>query len=437
MSDSKLFNRNYLLLFQGQTVSHIGTAMSMAAMLFWLKNISESALLVSLLGVAAIVPGMILNPFGGVLADNVSRKKIIVIGDIAIGVANVAFGCMMFFELLPNSTIIVLAFFITAFGGCVGAFFGPASTALLPDIVPKDKLAPASGALDGITQGSKLIGNILGGVLYRVIGAPLTIIVDGITYIFSGISESFISVEESHNTKSKEKQEVRKIFSKIRSDLIGGVKHVKGNKKLIMLLVCSVIAEVPFAPLVIVLPFYVENTLGVTSDWYGFIVAALFVGVILGNVLSGFIKIADENKKHAVWLSIVGAGAGLMLLGTANGPVVSLAYICLSGLFLGYLAVVVKVGIQINTPSEFKGRVFGLLNSLTSVIILFNVVISGILIDQLGQDMSRFFLVGGLVVASFSLLVMFSRDLKLAFCDTSATATDDEVTGDSLAANEG
>lgn len=432
MSDSKLFNRNYLLLFQGQTVSHIGTAMSMAAMLFWLKNVSESALLVSLLGVAAIVPGMLLNPFGGVLADNISRKKIIVFGDLLIGLANVGYGCLMYFELVPVNTIIILAFCITVLGGSVGAFFGPASTALLPDIVPKDKLAPASGALDGITQGSKLIGNILGGVLFRIIGAPLTIIVDGITYIFSGLSESFIKVDESHRKSSEEKAEVGKALSKIRGDLSGGVSYVRNHRSLVMLLICSVIAEVPFAPLVIVLPFYVENTLGVTSDWYGFIVAALFVGVILGNVCSGFVKVADKHKKHAVWISIIGTGGGLALLGTAFNPFLAMAYICLSGLFLGYLAVVIKVGIQLNTESEFRGRVFGLLNSLTSVVILVNVVVAGVFIDQLGQDMSRFFWVGGVIFASFSFLVMFSSDMRRAFVDAGDATEQDEA----LAVNE-
>jgi DHA3 family macrolide efflux protein-like MFS transporter len=414
MSD-KLFNRNYLLLFQGQMVSHIGTAMSMAAMLFWLKNAAESALLVSLLGVAAIVPGMLLNPFGGVLADNVSRKKIIVTGDVLVGLANLGFGCIMFFELASTSTIILLAFFVTIFGGSVGAFFGPAAAALLPDMVAKDKLHAASGALDGATQASKLIGNILGGVLFRVLGAPLTIILDGITYILSGISESFIKVKETAKPKREQSAKVGHVFRRIREDLAGGVSYVRGNRGLIMLMVCSIIAEMPFAPLVIVLPFFVENTLGVTSDWYGFIVAALFVGVILGNVASGIVKLRDEHRKHGVWLSIVGAGGGLMLLSIATQPVFALAYIALAGIFLGYLGVMIKVGIQLNTPSEFKGRVFGLLNSITSVIILVNVVVSGILIDRMGQDMSRFFLFGGLIVALFSLLVIFSRSLKQAF----------------------
>lgn len=415
MSNDKLFNRNFFLLFHGQMVSHIGTAMSMAAMLFWLKNAAESALLVSLLGVAAIVPGMLLNPFGGVLADNMSRKKIIVTGDILVGLANLAFGCIMFFELASTHTIIILAFFVTIFGGSVGAFFGPAATSLLPDIVVKDKLHAASGALDGVTQAAKLVGNILGGVLFRVLGAPLTIIIDGLTYIFSGICASFIKVKNAAAPKREESAQVGRVISRIRADLTGGVSYVRSNRGLVMLMVCSIIAEMPFAPLVIVLPFFVENTLGVTSDWYGFIVAALFVGVILGNVASGIVKLRHEQKKHGVWLSIVGAGGGLMLLGTATNPVVALAYIAIAGIFLGYLGVMIKVGIQLNTPAEFRGRVFGLLNSITSVIILLNVVVSGILIDRMGQDMSRFFLVGGLIVALFAIPVILSRPLTKAF----------------------
>jgi len=81
MMPARLLNKNFVLLFQGQLVSQIGSSIYMIALIFWLKHATESATLIGLLSMTATLPGVLLGPFGGTVADLFSRKMLIVVGD--------------------------------------------------------------------------------------------------------------------------------------------------------------------------------------------------------------------------------------------------------------------------------------------------------------------------------------------------------------------
>ena len=194
MKPTRLFNRNFVLLFQGQFVSQIGISLNLIALLFWLKHATDSATLMGLLSMASMLPGVLLGPFGGTVADRISRKLIIVVGDVLNGVLVVTIAVLMF--TLPDGTdLIVTVLFIEAIvAGTVMAVFRPAVSAAIPDLVPESKIEAANGLYQGSFQAALLIGQAIGGLLYRVLGAPLVMLIDGISYLLSALSESFIDL---------------------------------------------------------------------------------------------------------------------------------------------------------------------------------------------------------------------------------------------------
>ena len=75
MPTNKLFNKNFILLFQGQLFSQVGTLVYTVGLVFWLKKTTESATVISLFFIAGAIPSILLGPFGGAVADSYPRKK--------------------------------------------------------------------------------------------------------------------------------------------------------------------------------------------------------------------------------------------------------------------------------------------------------------------------------------------------------------------------
>ena len=129
-------NRNFLLLWQGQVVSQIGTQLFLVIVVLSLKQITNSPTLVGLFMMAYTIPAVLLGPLGGALADRYSRRMVLVAGDLIRGL--ILIGIALALWRSPHSVhIIVVSFFIySVVDGTVGAIWLPASMSVLPDLVP-------------------------------------------------------------------------------------------------------------------------------------------------------------------------------------------------------------------------------------------------------------------------------------------------------------
>ena len=145
-----------------------------------------------LLAMVGLLPTLILGPFGGALADHFSRKKIIVFCDLISG-AVVCCTALLIFNFPDRLDLIVPVLFIGAVvNGITMSVFRPAVSAFIPDLVPLHRLAMANGLIQNAFMIVAMLGQALGGVLYRVLGAPLLMLIDGFSYLLSALSESFI-----------------------------------------------------------------------------------------------------------------------------------------------------------------------------------------------------------------------------------------------------
>ncbi len=410
MQHERLFNRNFFLLWQGQLVSQIGSQAFAIAMMFWIKHATGSATLMGMIMMVSMLPSVILGPLGGAFADRYSRRSIIIFSDLLSGIAVLALAGLMFLAPDTNDLIIVWLFAVSVLVAVVGSFFRPAISASIPDLVPKAKVTAANSLNQFSVQLATFIGQGAGGVLFRLLGAPVLFLVDGLTYLFSALSESFIKIPQTFREKSEERANV---FAEFKSDIAEGLHYVWKRTGLRNLLFGAAFLNFFSMPIILLLPFYVEDFLKARPDWYGFILAAFGVGAMLGYLAAGVLRLSGQARSVAMVIVLFCQTLGLGSLGIITIPVVALLAMFLIGIMNGFFNVNIMTVLQISTPSEIRGRVFGLLNTISMGLSPIAMALSGVIADLTNQNIPAIYVTCGIITASLSIPITANKEFRL------------------------
>jgi len=405
----KLLNRNFLLLWQGQSISRLGTQGFLVAMLFWVKHATESATTMGLLQMFSTLPAVFLGPIAGTFADRQSRRKILILSDFMRGIAVLSLAALLFFSEFPDEVILIWLFIVAVFNATVSAFFEPAITASIPSLVPEEKISSANSLGQLSFQLSVFIGQGLGGTFYRLLGAPLLFLVDSVTYLFAAASETFINIPQVLPEKS---DDWRKQFNAFKHDLVVGVQYVWERRGLRTLVFVSAFLTFFTTPIIILLPFYIEDVLQVKIDWYGFLLAAYGLGTVAGYLFAGAIKIGGKTRGQLMLFFIVAEAFGYGLLGLVSTPVVALALAAIGGFASGYFTINLITILQITTKSEVRGRVFGLLGTISAGLAPIAMGLAGVIADLLNQNIRLIYLSCGLIMTALTIFVTFNQDFR-------------------------
>ncbi|UCC38350.1 MAG: MFS transporter [Candidatus Aminicenantes bacterium] len=406
---TRLLNRNFFLLWQGQLVSQLGSQAFFIAMMLWIKHQTGSASLVGLIMMISMLPFVILGPIAGTFADHFSRRKIIIFCDILSGIPVLILAFLMFNVPEASNFLIVCLFFVSLTLGIIRSFFNPAISASIPDIVPHEKVSAANSMNQSSNQISLFIGQALGGYLFVTFGAPLLFLIDGITYLFSAFSETFIKIPQ----KIPEKSEVwRDKLSQFKSDTIGGFRYVWRNTGIRAFFFAAAIINFFSIPIIVLLPFYVEDFLHLKADWYGYILASFGFGSLIGYGLAGTLKIKGPVRSKAVISALILMASCLPILSIVNVGLLALILMTTIGILNGFLNINIFTILQTAVPSEIRGRVFGLFITITSGLTPISMGLSGVIADLLNQNIPLIYATCGITTLLLCILVSFSKDLR-------------------------
>ncbi|MFW5800252.1 MAG: MFS transporter [Spirochaetota bacterium] len=411
----RLFNKNFVLLWQGQLVSQIGNQAYRIAIMFWLMQVTESSTLMGIIMMFSFLPAFFISPIAGTIADIYSRKKIIILSDIIGGAVLTLFAVFMLYldsnpELNWNNNpatitlVVVFLFIVSILIGVLNSFFMPTIGAVIPDIVPKNKIMKANSLKLISRHLSRFIGQSAGGVLFRIIGAPLLLLIDGLSFIFSAVSESFISIPQL-SAEDKKADLKANLIRSFKREFLEGFRYAWNNKGLRNLIFVIAFINFLFMPIIILLPFHTENYLNVTADWYGFMMAADGLGIVLGAMLTSNINVSGKKRSIFTLISLFISSAATILLGITRIPLLALLCIFISGFFIGIVAVTIEAIAQISSPAKIRGRVLGFITMINSGIIPMAMGISGIIGDLLNHNTPLIFIVSGCIAVLLSILV--------------------------------
>lgn len=401
-SPKKLFNKNFALLWQGQLISQIGSQAFSIAALFWTKNQTDSATLVGVLLMLSVLPQVLLSPLGGTFADRHSRKKIIVVCDLISGLFMVSLAGIFFFFPGLNDLLFIGLLIATLVLSAVKSFFNPAAYAAIPDIVTSKHVAAANSSLQILVQLSALLGTGIGGILFRLLGAPLLFLLNGAGYLFSGFLGSFM------NIRRVEKSE--KNISSFKQDIVDGFRYIFGDLGLRATFYVFALLNFFISPIYVILPYYVEDVLKVNADWYGYVASAFGVGAIIGYVLVGWLKPKGTVRRNAILFAFFCSACLVLLLSIVNQPVIALLCFATLGILNGYTSITLITQIQTSIDPDMRGRVLGNFMTLTGAVVPVALGITGVLIDVLNKNIVLMLTVCGFALVALSISLLLNRN---------------------------
>jgi MFS family permease len=371
--------RNFVLLWQGQLVSHLGNQAFLIATTFYVLEVTASASLVAGAMMAATIPVVMLAPVGGTVADRHSRRSILVCADFLRASAIGGLAAVLLWQPDLTSRHIVLIITVAAFNGIMSALFAPAFQALVPDLVPIDRLATANAINQMSTQTSMLIGQALGGVLYVAWGPAPLLVLDAVTFAYAGIATWFLPADRP---VAQATASLRLGIARYAADTRAGIAYVWRRTDMTSVLLIFAGVNCLFMPAFVLLPFYTREVLGAGPEWYGFLLSGSGIGALAGSIAASVTLRKVRATSAVVRLCLSGVAAGVMLLAASASPWVALAAFIAIGLLSSIINVTVLTAFQSAVPPAVRGRVMALVIAVSTAAVPIGMGLGGVLGDR-------------------------------------------------------
>ena len=356
--ENKLFTRDFTLVVVGQIISLFGNAAVRFALPLFLLNQTGSSALYGTVMACAFVPSIVLSPVGGLVADRVNKRNVMVILDFSTA------GLLLFFLLLMDRVSLVLALAVTLMllYGIAGAY-QPVVQASVPVLVGQKQIIRANAVINVVGSFASLLGPVLGGILYSVYGLIPVLEVCIVSFIVSAVMELFIRIPYR-------KQEAKgRIWQVVRRDMAESIHFIYKEKPLIgkgVFVVCGMNLFLS-AMIVVGLPYLITEVLPFTAvqanRLYGYAQGVMAAGGIAGGIGAGVMADRLQIKRAGDMLiagSICVFPVGLALLWFRSGMAVylTITVCCFAILLISTIfSVQVMSFVQTQTPENLIGKV--------------------------------------------------------------------------------
>jgi len=379
--------RNICLYSIAKTVSIFGSSIYSFALGLYVLQITGSAFNFALTLILGTIPMIVMNPFAGVVADKVNKKKLVVCMDLLSGCLLITVYILSSYYGLNLFIIYTTTFLMTV---CT-TFFGIGLEAAKPNIVSKERLMSINSISKIIDSVSLILGPMLGGIVFAVFDIRIFIIINGISFILSGISILFIHFKLFDFNINEECSKRRINFIK---DIKEGFSYLieKESLKNTFRILISLNFFLGFA-VTVPLPYIINTVLNLSSKKFGIIQGTFPVGMIIGAVLVK--KITDRFsysyllKKLSSMLAIFMIISGIPVLFKSfevNDFVYVITY-CVVMFFLGFIIALIDIPLiyfmQKEIPDEYRGRVLSIGLSIGKMMQPIALALSGLLLNYI------------------------------------------------------
>lgn len=413
IANSKTF-RNYISFWTGQMFSLLGSSVVQFVIIFWITQITESAVYLSIATFFAFLPQWILGPIIGVYIDRWNRKIIIALSD--------------FFQALTTFIIILLfifnaesvwgIIFINGIRGLCQAFHWPATNAIIPIMVPKEHLSRLNGLNFFFTGIVRTIGPVIAATFLAILSIEQILWIDVITFMIAIVPLLLIKIP---NVVKTTLDKIKKSFFK---DLVEGIKIIRSIPGLLLLLYIATMINFFGQPFTTLISYFVYVThLGNELD-LGFVSALIQGGMFIGAIIVT-IKKDWKHKAIIIFIGIIIGDLGHLLL--AFAPTSQYIIIGIGGFIFAFIVPFVNTMfltiLQKTIPPEKQGRVMSIVITIATAVSPIAMILSGPLSDIMG--IVPLFVSAALIDMIIVILIwVFSNVVKIDYDDLAVEKSD-------------
>ncbi|MBG9691495.1 MFS transporter [Lysinibacillus sphaericus] len=384
-------DKNFFLFWLSQVISSIGNTLIPVTITFAVLEVTGSATKLGMVLGALWISRVIFVMFGGVLADRIPRKKILIIADLLQGVNHVVVGILFFVGSIEMWHLTVSALFY----GAVSAFHSPASSGILPQLIDKEKFQKANSVLSIANSIFEIIGPALAGVMVIFWGFSTIFFIDAITFFISMILMCLVIERYKSEPRTEESYW---------ADLVGGIRVVRNYSWIWSTLIIFSTLNFAIASFYVLGPIIILENFGDPKAW-GLIVMASSVGGLIGGVVSHNIKLKNPLRVSFIIMPIFVSLEILVLIGPMSSWIIMLVVMFTSAsIVIG--GVLWDTFVQHNLPQNLLSRIGSLDSFVSFVFMPLGFVLAGPLSNYLGMTWTLLIISSLVIVLSFLFLYL-------------------------------
>ena len=362
MKKEKLFTRNFTLLILGQVSSLTGNyTLKFALSMYVLEQTGSASIFAGMLS-AALLPTVLLSPFGGILADRANRKHIMVALDALSGLSVLAAGLLLPLgrELWVIGALLVLL-------SVLAAFESPTVQACVPQMVSPQNLVQGNAVVSQVSAVTSLVTPFLGSLFYTAFGIGPVFAAAVVCFWLTALLECMIHLEYQKPPRTAG------IGAIVREDLAVSAHFLRREQPdiLKLLLLAALAGMFVSGTAVVGFPYLVRTVLGLSATYYGAAESAMGAAAILGSLCAGLLgKKLRVRDMAAIFLSfglsLFPIGLSFLLpVGTMARYGVLLFFFCVCQLGVCIFSTYAITLIQQRTPEQLMGKVMSCVFTLS------------------------------------------------------------------------
>ena len=363
-------HRNYQLFFAGQLISVCGTWMQSVAQSWLVYRLTGSAALLGLVNFANLIPVFLLSPIGGATADRHSRHRIMIVTQIVSLLLAFVLAALTLTGRIQVWHLFVLASLL----GINYAFYVPAQSAFVVDMVGKEDLMNAIALNSSLVNGARIIGPAIAGLLVAAIGEGWCFFLNGVSYV-AVIGGLLLMELTPHHKVSLTGSPIKHVV-----EGFGFVARTGPVRELLLLLGAVSLFGAPYA---VLMPIFSDQVLHHGASALGLLMGSSGVGALLAAI-----SLAARTQLRGLgrWVasSTVGFGASLILFGLSHSFWLSAALLVPLGFAMMIEMAASNTLIQAMVPDHLRGRVMAVYSMMFMGMAPIGALLSGVLADRLG-----------------------------------------------------
>lgn len=382
--------RDFIIIWQGQIVSIIGSGLTSFALGVWVYQKTGLATLYGMVVLFGTLPGVLIKPLAGAIADRFNRRSVVLLSNLGSGLGIVFIAMMIW----TNHFQIWQIYLGVAFSSLFNGILTPAYQAAVTQLIPKNFYGQAAGMIQGAASATFLLSPLIAGVLMGSIGIKNIILIDFATFIYASAMIIIVKIPAPEKT-----DEGSEGAGHIGVQMLNGFKYLKSRSGLITLLFIFFVNNFLVGFLVVligpmILSFATPQILGIGQS-----ISA--IGMLISSILLAILGVPKRLIKNIFcFLLITGISYGLIGVKVDYYTIIPACFIFFAAMPI--INACIDTLFRKKVVQDMQGRVFAIVGMVTQTGLILSYIIAGPLADKVFEPL---LLKGGLLAGSLGKII--------------------------------